>query len=271
MTATAAPAADLWVGTSWKMTKTLAEASAYAAVLVRELDADTVPPGVRPFVLPPHTALATVRDALPGNSPVLVGAQDAHWEPDGAVTGAVSMRQVRDAGASLVAVGHSERRRRMRETDEVVAWKVRAAAEAGMVPLLCVGEPAPIRESGRHLEFVCAQVRAGLAEVPGAGLPGLLVAYEPVWSIGDSGTAARSEQVRPVVDAIREVASDLVPPLPDGAPVPILYGGSVALANAEALLESGVDGLFVGRAAWQAADFVRLVHLVTEGRLQEAS
>jgi len=109
----------VWVGTSWKMTKTIAEARAF----IDEVTASPVPDGIQPFVLPAHTALAAVRDRLPTNSPILLGAQNAHWGPEGAGTGEISMRMVKDAGASLVEMGHSERREGFGETDET--WRQR--------------------------------------------------------------------------------------------------------------------------------------------------
>src|SRR5258705_182698 len=140
----------LWVGTSWKMNKTLAEADSF----VDELLTYTIPRRIRPFVLPSHTALARVRDRLPADSPVLLGAQNAHWAVEGSWTGEISMRMAKDAGATLMEIGHSERREYFGETDRTVAMKVAAAIAHGLIPLICVGEPRAVRDVGGAENFV---------------------------------------------------------------------------------------------------------------------
>lgn len=243
------PAAPIWVGTSWKMTKTLAEARAFADVLA----ATSWDPAVQPFVIPPATAIAAVAERLAG-SPVLVGAQDAHWEDAGAWTGEVSVPQVADAGARLLEIGHSERRAHFAETDERVNLKVRAALRHGVLPLVCVGEDARQREAGEQLATVTAQVRAALHGVPDDAA--VLLAYEPVWAIGEGGTPATPDDVAPVVEAIAHEA---------GPRRAVLYGGSVSLDNAAALLEvPGIGGLFVGRAAWQVEGYLAIVETAVE-------
>ena len=245
----------VWIGTSWKMTKTIAEAREF----VRAIAGVPIPAGVQPFILPAHTSLAAVRDELPPDSPVLLGAQNAHWAPEGAGTGEVSMRMVADAGASLVEIGHSERRERFGETDETVGLKTRAALDEGLTPLVCVGEPASVRSSGHEVAYVTAQVDAALSRLVPAEVPRLLVAYEPVWAIGASGRPARREEIAPVMRAITEVVSAASGG--EGC-LAVLYGGSVDAANADDLLtEPDTDGLFVGRAAWTARGFLRLVSI----------
>lgn len=249
MTVAAAP--HFLLGTSWKMTKTLAEAEAY----VEELAEVEVPAGLQLFVLPAHTALARVRDRLSPGSGIVLGAQNAHWAEEGAFTGEVSMRMARDAGAELVEIGHSERRNLFGETDETVAAKVEAALAHGLTPLVCVGEPLASRDRGEAAAFVAAQVRAALARVPDDADALVVVAYEPVWSIGVGGTPAGPTDVTPVVAAVREVVGREHPSLT----LAVLYGGSVDEHNAAELVEQvDLDGLFVGRAAWEAAGLARL-------------
>jgi L-erythrulose 1-phosphate isomerase len=251
----AARSGPLWVGTSWKMNKTLGEASAF----VDELLSFAIPPGLQPFVLPAHTALAHVRDRLPSTSPVLLGAQNAHWGPEGAGTGEVSMRMVADAGATLVEMGHSERRESFGETDETVAAKAAAALDHGLVPLICVGEPRSVRDAGHASEFVAAQVRAALARVRPEQVDRVLVAYEPIWAIGEHGRPATQDQIAPVMALISEVAADRSG---GTGPRAVLYGGGVHPDNAADLLgDPHTDGLFVGRAGWAAAGFIRLLQL----------
>ena len=251
---TAPVVSERWIGTSWKMTKTLAEAGAFVDTL---LAAGPPPGGIQPFFLPPLTALATVREQLGPDSGYLLGAQNADWADEGPRTGEVSMRMVADAGAHLVEIGHSERREAFGETDAIVARKVTAALAAGLRPLVCVGESAEVRRRAEQRDHLVAQTRAALAGVAPASLPNVLVAYEPIWAIGAAGRPARPDEIADEMAAIREVL--------DAAgdrdhPAPLLYGGSVNRDNAPELLDTpGLDGLFIGRAAWAAADFLDLI------------
>lgn len=258
-------ARTLWVGTSWKMTKTLGEAVGYVDELVTRIEAEPLPAGIVPFVLPAATALATVRDRLGPDSPVVLGAQNAHWGPEGAATGEVSMRMVADVGARLVEVGHSERRAAFGETDSTVARKVAAALEHDLTPLVCVGEPAEIRASGGAEWFVAGQVEAALSQLPAERSGEIMVAYEPIWAIGEEGRAASASEIAPVLQAVGEAVGRCGPPAKA-----VLYGGSVDHDNAAGLLlELPIDGLFVGRAAWTAAGFGALLSIaaaVASGR-----
>jgi len=246
----------LWVGTSWKMNKTLAEAAAF----VDALAGAEVPAGVQPFVLPAHTALAHVRDRLPAGSPVLLGAQNAHWGPEGAGTGEISMRMAADAGARLVEMGHSERRAEFGETDRTVALKAAAALAHGLSPLVCVGEPSEVRDAGGAVDFVAAQVRAALSGVDPADVGRVLVAYEPVWAIGEHGRPATQDQIAPVMALIAEVVAEAAGG--GGSALALLYGGGVHPDNAEELLtDPWTDGLFVGRAGWDVEGYLRLLQL----------
>jgi triosephosphate isomerase len=248
-------AGALWVGTSWKMNKTLAEAAAF----VDALAAADLPAGLQPFVLPAHTALAHVRDRLPVDSPVLLGAQNAHWGPEGAGTGEISMRMVADAGAQLVEMGHSERRASFGETDRTVALKAAAALRHGLLPLICVGEPLEVREAGGAADFVAAQVRAALSEVEPGDVGRVLVAYEPIWAIGEHGRPATQDQIAPVMALIAQVVAEVA----EGrSSLALLYGGGVHPDNAEELLtDPCTDGLFVGRAGWDVEGFLQLLRL----------
>lgn len=251
----------LWIGTSWKMNFTIGESVAY----IDHLTGVQFPDSVQPFLLPALTALGAVRAALPTSSRVLLGAQNAHWADEGAATGEVSMRMAQDAGADLLEIGHSERREQFGETDRTVTRKVAAAVRQDLTPLLCVGEPADVRDSGRAVQHVLDQVRSALAPLSPAERATCLVAYEPVWAIGVAGRAARPEEVAPVMAAI---AAELDPPAQCRA---VLYGGSVHAGNAAGLLAvPHTDGLFVGRAAWSAAGFLELVEIVTRVAAQSA-
>lgn len=235
------------------MNKIIGEARDYT----RRLAADTVPPGVRVFVVPPHTALAAVRDCLPAGSSIMLGAQNAHWAPEGAGTGEISMRMIADAGAQLVELGHSERRQQFGETDATVALKVRAALDQGLTPLVCVGEPAAVRAAGSENSHVSYQVRAACNHLAPNEIRHTVFAYEPVWAIGSGGRPATPTEVEPVLAAIAETLAERS----DGTGAQaLLYGGGVNLDNAAQLLRvPNTDGLFVGRAAWTVDGLRRLI------------
>jgi triosephosphate isomerase len=249
-----------WVGTSWKMNKTIGETRAYC----RRLAAATLPRRVQPFVLPPLTALAAAREELPPGGSVLLGAQNAHWAEHGAWTGEVSMAMVRDAGADLVEIGHSERRAHFGETDVTVALKVEAALRHGLVPLLCVGETAEVRAGGGAQEHVLHQLGEAVGRIPQADVSGILVAYEPVWAIGTAGTPATPDDVAPVMTALGAHLGELTAGVGCRG---LLYGGGVDLRNAPDLLAlTCVDGLFVGRSAWEVEGLLALVDVAAVSR-----
>ncbi|KUI35564.1 L-erythrulose 1-phosphate isomerase [Mycobacterium sp. GA-2829] len=244
-------AARLWIGTSWKMNKGLAESRGYARGLADHVTA-TALPGVQPFVIPSFTALTTVREELGADSPVLLGVQNAHWDDEGAWTGEVSVAQAKDAGAQLVEIGHSERREHFGETVETTRLKVAAALAHGLTPLLCIGESADTKSAGESSRFILDQAAGALDGLTDGQLGRVLIAYEPIWAIGEHGRPATVEELRaPFADLHREYG---------GRTRGLLYGGSVNLDNAEELL--GIDhvtGLFVGRAAWQLPGYLRLL------------
>jgi triosephosphate isomerase len=243
--------ASFYLGTGWKMNKTRREAEAYARAL--RADPRLPFPGVRLFVLPPFTALAATRDAL-GDAPVAVGAQDVHWEDSGAFTGEVSAPMVKECGAELVALGHAERRRLFGETDAWVALKTRACLRHGLRPLVCVGETAEERAAGAAAETVLRQARLAFAGLGEGELARCLLAYEPVWAIGEGGDPAGPGDVAPRHAALAHAFPG----------VPVLYGGGVDLGNAAALARvPHVSGLFVGRAAWEAEGLLALAALVS--------
>jgi L-erythrulose 1-phosphate isomerase len=243
----------LWVGTSWKMNKTLAEADSF----VDKLLTFPIPSGIQPFLLPPHTSLARVRDRLPAHFPVLLGAQNAHWAAEGSWTGEISMRMAKDAGATLIEIGHADRREHFGETDRTVALKVAAAIAHGLTPLICVGEPLTVRDVGGAEEFIGIQVQMALSELAPAEIRQVIIAYEPVWAIGEQGIPPTVEQIAPVMALINEVLTSAA-----GLARAVLYGGSVGTQNATELLsDPNTHGLFVGRAAWEASGFIELLKL----------
>ena len=180
---------DFWIGTSWKMNKTLAEARVFAEGLAA---ADsTRDPRIQRFVIPPFTAVRQVKEWLADTS-VKVGAQNMHWADEGAWTGEVSPLMLKDCNLDIVELGHSERREHFGETDETVGLKTEAAVRHGLIPLICIGETLAEREAGRAQDVLEAQVRGALSRVAGSDAT-ILLAYEPVWAIGVNGVPATSD------------------------------------------------------------------------------
>jgi len=244
-----------WVGTSWKMNKTLAQARAFAeGLLAHEAD-----PRVQRFVIPPFTAIREVKAILARTS-VKVGAQNMHWAESGAWTGEISPTMLVDCAIDLVELGHSERREHFGEADTTVGLKVEAAVRHGLTPLVCVGETAADRDSGRASELLAGQVRGALARLSAAQRAApILFAYEPVWAIGEHGVPASADYANARQAEIRAVAQQVL-----GRRVPCLYGGSVNADNCTELAACPhVDGLFIGRAAWDVAGYVEILRRVS--------
>jgi triosephosphate isomerase len=236
---------------NWKMNgleAAMDEARAVAAAV------DAHPPAARVAICPPATLIHRLADTL-GGTGVEVGGQDCRAELSGAFTGDVSAEMLADAGATLVILGHSERRAGYGETDALVGAKAQAALRAGLEPIICVGETLAEREGGRTLPVVTGQVRGSLPE----SLAGkaFALAYEPVWAIG-SGLTPTPAQIEAVHVAIRAVLTEMFGA--HGARVPILYGGSVKPSNASEILRlRDVGGALVGGASLKAADFLGII------------
>jgi triosephosphate isomerase len=238
---------------NWKMYKTAPEAVALATEVRHGAagDADVL-------VAPTFTSLYAVAAAL-RDGPVLLGAQDMHWENEGAFTGAISPVMLKDAGCSHVILGHSERRHLFGETDDGVARKAEAAFRHGLVPIVCVGETLAERESFRTMEVVERHVERALRHLTADQVAGLVVAYEPVWAIG-TGRTASPAQAQEVHAFIRKLV-DRSHGKPAADALRILYGGSVKPDNIGALMaEADIDGALVGGASLNAATFLKIVH-----------
>lgn len=205
------------------------------------------------WFFPPAVSLATVVAACYGRDDIAVGAQNVHWEPKGAFTGELSMAMIADTGATLALIGHSERRHVFGETDEQVARKTVAALQAGIRPLVCVGETLIEREAGRTEQVVLRQIGAVVDQVQDWSQ--VTIAYEPVWAIG-TGKNATPEDAAQVHELIRVglVQQGL------SRDIRILYGGSVNAGNAQALLaRPEIDGVLVGGASLDADGWAGLV------------
>ena len=213
--------------------------------------------GVDVAICPPFTALGAVGEVLAG-SPILLGAQNCHWEPKGAFTGEVAAEMVAETGCRLVLVGHSERRHLMRETDAEINKKVAACLRAGLQPVLCVGETTDERRQGLTFTVVEGQLRAGWAGLSPGDIGRCTLAYEPVWAIG-TGATATPAQAAEVHGYLRGLVSELASKEIAQA-VRIVYGGSVKPDNAAELAEEAeIDGALVGGASLEAASFIAIV------------
>ncbi|MBY4638795.1 triose-phosphate isomerase [Gluconacetobacter entanii] len=244
----------LWIGTSWKMNK----GPAAAIEAARSLAAFHPPVGVQPFVIPPFTSLRDVCAILEGTS-VLVGAQNTHWEDEGPWTGEISPVMLAECGAALVEIGHSERRAHFGETDWTVNLKVHAVLRHGMRPLVCIGDTAEEHAFGVTHDVLARQLRIALHGVPPALMGQVLVAYEPVWAIGAGGRAADATFVAHAHARLRAVLVEIAGE-DAGHEIPLLYGGSVTRDNACGYARlADVDGVFIGRAAWNVADFRQII------------
>lgn len=236
------------------MNKTLAEARAFAQGLLASSD----DPRMQRFVIPPFTAIREVKTIL-ADTTVKVGAQNMHWADRGAWTGEISPPMLVDCEMDLVELGHSERREHFGETDETVGLKVEAAVRHGLTPLVCIGETLADRESGRAAEVLATEVRGALGRLtPEQYTAPILLAYEPVWAIGEHGIPATADYADARQAEIIAVAQDIV-----GRRVPCLYGGSVNPGNCAELAGSAhIDGLFIGRSAWDVAGYLDIVERV---------
>lgn len=238
---------------NWKMNKTRPEAK----VLIEELkplakDADC---GV--VICVPYTNLETALELTAGTN-IGVGAQNCHWAKSGAFTGEISAEMLVEMGVQYVVIGHSERRQYFGETDTTVNERVRAALDAGLEVILCVGELLEQRESGITEEIVGMQTKVALGGVTTEELKKIIIAYEPVWAIG-TGKTATAAQANEVNHYIRTVVAKLYGQ-PAADAITIQYGGSMNAGNAEELLaQPDVDGGLIGGASLKAADFAAII------------
>ena len=227
-----------------------------AVEIARGMTDDGAKPRVA--ICPPATLLHRLSELLKGSS-VVTGGQDCHVETAGAFTGEVSANLLVEAGASLVILGHSERRVGRGEDDALVARKVLAAVDVGLEPIVCVGETWAERRGGQALEIVRRQVRGSLA----AELTGhvFAVAYEPVWAIGTGERASKDD----IASVHRVIRQELAALFPDSRPAPILYGGSVTPEGAATILAvPEVGGVLVGGASLRAETFLTVIEAARE-------
>lgn len=245
---------------NWKMNKTPSETKAFAeqfkAILPKTKWCDIV-------VCVPTVDLSAAVRAFK-DSRIAVGAENVYFEKSGAYTGEISADMLADLGVRYVIVGHSERRALFGETDEIVNKKVLAALEAGLNPIICVGESLAQREMGVTMELIALQVKSALAGVSAEQMRRCVIAYEPIWAIG-TGKTATADQAEEVCGQIRKVIGEVYGEAVAEATT-IQYGGSMNAKNCEELLsKKDVDGGLIGGASLKAPDFAVIVNAATKG------
>jgi triosephosphate isomerase (TIM) len=238
------------IAANWKMYKTGEEAQKF----LNELYALLPEPSVMVFIAPPFTALLPA--ALSAEAmPYLLGAQNMHESDEGAFTGEISARMIKEVGASFVILGHSERRRLFHETDAAIHLKLKQAIKAELLPVLCIGETLEEREAGKTFDVLSRQLKAAIGSCPPADI---VIAYEPVWAIG-TGKTATPEIAEEVHAFCRSLLAQLWS-AEDAEKTPILYGGSVTPETAHSLaLQPNIDGALVGGASLDAAKFLKII------------
>lgn len=229
---------------NWKMYKTRAEALEMLQMFLADLD--NVPEDREIVICAPYTALETLSKNLHGTR-VMLGAQNVHWDAEGAYTGEISAPMLVELGVRYAIVGHSERRQYFGESDMTVNLRLRAAQKYGLIPILCVGESKQQRDAGETEELITSQLEEDLL---GIDQQKLVIAYEPIWAIGTGETCDAKEANR-IIGLIRSQLTN-----PD---VSILYGGSVKPSNIDEIMaQPEIDGALVGGASLTASDFLRI-------------
>src|SRR5216117_4093044 len=248
------------IAAHWKMNMTQGESARYIGSLLLELGDIT---DVEVVIVPPFTAIAKVMEALGTSQSIKVGAQNMHWEPNGPFTGEISAALLRDLLVRYVVLGHSERRTLFRETDEIVNRKVRAAHEATLRPIVCVGETLEQRDKGNVEKILSIQLRGSLKDLNEKEIQETVIAYEPVWAIG-TGRNATPQQAQEahafIRHTLREMSDDST-----ADRVRIQYGGSVKPENARELMsQADIDGALVGSASLDPRSFAQIVKAARE-------
>lgn len=239
---------------NWKMHKTMDE----ALKLVNDIKDEANKTDIEIVICCPFTVISEVKRAIEGTK-VKLGAQNMHWEEEGAFTGEISANMLKDLGVDYVIIGHSERRRYFNETDEIVNKKVIKAIEKGLKPIICVGETLDEREKNKTFDIVKRQTLIALENIGRDEMIDVVIAYEPIWAIG-TGKTASSQDANEVIAYIRSLLQDKY-----GSEISeeirIQYGGSVKPSNAtEIMNEADIDGALVGGASLKAKEFLEIVN-----------
>ena len=246
----------LYFGSNLKMYKNIQDTVAYLQRLV-ENTKDISRDEIELFIIPSYTTRESATSKV-DRKYVKLGAQNMSWEYQGQFTGEISPLMLKELGLDLVMIGHSERRHVFGETDVEENKKVKAALNHGFTTLLCIGETAEEKKFGISAEVLRTQLKIGFHNVPAKQANNIWVAYEPVWSIGVNGTPASADYAEEMHKVIKNCLREIFGEAADE--IPVLYGGSVNPGNAnELIVQPSIDGLFTGRAAWDADKFNMLI------------
>ena len=250
----------IWIGTNWKMTKTIKEGLAYTEELNRI--SETLSSNIELFIIPSHTTLIPIRE-LTSKSRVHIGAQNMHWKDEGAFTGEISPNMLAEIGIDIIELGHSERRQYYNENDVDINKKLHAGLRHGFTPLVCIGENMEQKNNNISKETLAAQLKVCLKDLTKEQASKVMVAYEPVWAIGENGIPAEATYVAKVHAFLRKQLVELFEDT--GADIPLLYGGSVNLDNFIEYIDiEDINGLFIGRAAWNMESFEQILQRLDE-------
>jgi len=243
-----------FIAGNWKMHNTIKESVNLALEITEKANSK---PEVDVMIAPVFTALNPVHLNIK-NTRTLLCAQDCHWEDKGAFTGAVSAQQVKDAGATHIILGHSERRSLFADTNEIVNKKIKSALSVQLTPILCIGETLQQREQNQTNDVLAQQITQSLKDLSPESISGLIIAYEPVWAIG-TGKTATPEQAQQTHKFVREHIAELYN-ANLAQKIRIIYGGSVKPENIKAIMEcEDIDGALVGGASLKADSFIKII------------
>lgn len=250
----------LYIGTNTKMYMNISQTTDFLTKL-HGLTQDISRENMELFVIPSYTALSSARKSVPKES-ISLGAQNMCWEDQGQFTGEISPLMLKEIGVQIVQIGHSERRLIFKETDVEENKKVLCASRHDFTPLLCIGETIEQKEKGISDEVLRIQIKTGLSNVTPEQAKNVWIAYEPVWAIGVDGIPASKEYANEKHKVIKDTLIELFGE-PLGRNIPVLYGGSVNNQNAKDLIQMPyIDGLFIGRSAWNAGNFNQIIRSV---------
>jgi triosephosphate isomerase len=240
------------VAGNWKMYKTPSETKEFMNHFVKLLKGSEK---AEVLICPPYTSLYVVNE-LRKNTKIKLGAQDVHWEEEGAFTGKVSCNMLIASGCEYLIIGHSEQRTYFHETDETVNKKIKKSLEKGLIPIVCIGETLPQREANQHHEVVKKQIIEGFKDI--LDIKNTVIAYEPVWAIG-TGRNATPQQAQEMQHYIRQILAELYGKS-KAEEIRILYGGSLKPENAKEIFsEPDIDGGLVGGASLKPDSFYQIV------------
>lgn len=246
----------LYFGTNLKMYKNIQETVSYLKELenyTRDINRDEI----ELFVIPSFTSLKSASECICRNN-IKLGAQNMCWEVEGQFTGEISPKMLKELNLDLIMIGHSERRHIFGETDNMMNLKVKSALNQGFTALLCIGETLEEKDFNISNEILRTQLKVGLHGISKNHLSRVWIAYEPVWAIGVNGLPASPNYAEEKHKVIKECLCELFGD--EGKNIPVLYGGSVNSSNSvELIVQPSIDGLFVGRSAWNALAFRDLI------------